>query len=273
MSFQEPTEGRFSASRSASGEEDPCQSGSPDVGCCHSQGSQPIEEWSTSSEHEFEEDIYQGGQPGDGVCPSSHQFSKVFNSSLRLWSDSARRSIDEIHNDIFRLDPFLSLLSTIPALSVPPNSISFVRNSFTSEPLGLTLKFELQIKTSVHPECDQPSRVFPHNLHLTRKEPQLYRVHEVSHASPLFPGLRVDRACQFTCLALAWSYVLSCRWVEILQQAGEQATLQHQNVAPGSSESWAMLRRGEWCATATREGRVYYSPWLMMETGSSSEDV
>ncbi|KAL9128707.1 MAG: hypothetical protein Q9217_002668 [Psora testacea] len=61
-------------------------------------------------------------------------------------------------------------------------------------------------------------------------------------------------------LILAWAFILSSRWVEILQMAGEKASMiQSEDVS--RENFWNVVIRRQWQATMTRDGRNFYAPW------------
>jgi hypothetical protein len=56
-----------------------------------------------------------------------------------------------------------------------------------------------------------------------------------------------------TRLVLAWSYILCCRWVEILKLSGEEAALLHQGQ---DADFWSLLRDERWQATVKHSGKL-----------------
>ena len=77
--------------------------------------------------------------------------------------------------------------------------------------------------------------------------------------TPLCPGLEADQTKHLPRLVLAWAYILSARWVEILNSAGETAFMKQRRDMKGEY-FWEMIVERQWQATVTRGDKVFYAP-------------
>lgn len=117
----------------------------------------------------------------------------------------------------------------------------------------------------------------PHEIFVTRSKPtyiSLTKVPDIDF-SQWFGG----QGCHVTVLILAWAYILSARWTEIIPGA---EPIRYTNIRPdrsreydkikvdlgnvsGDAERWweAVLapRQGGWLATVNSESKVLRSPW------------
>ncbi|KAL4866275.1 hypothetical protein BDV12DRAFT_137779 [Aspergillus spectabilis] len=70
----------------------------------------------------------------------------------------------------------------------------------------------------------------------------------------------------FTGIVLAWSYIISCRWVEILERAGESSQMMHdKSEQPGCF--WDRVTQSRWTAQVKCRKGVAYSPWILRGDG------
>jgi len=63
-------------------------------------------------------------------------------------------------------------------------------------------------------------------------------------------------------LIWAWAYILSSRWVEILNMAGEKA-LMNQSENINTKNFWEVVIERQWQAIMTRGDKTFYAPWCM----------
>lgn len=84
---------------------------------------------------------------------------------------------------------------------------------------------------------------------------------ELHVATPIFG--KPLRAGWFTSIVLAWSYIISCRWVQVLQQAGEGSRILHDQDPQVEEHFWNTVTQGSWVAQVKRHTGVFYSPWTL----------
>jgi hypothetical protein len=146
--------------------------------------------------------------PGDGICPLDSQSRKVYQTSYDIWTSAASKFIRRSVVDSFRVDPFLDLLQDVPP---------FFHNSPKNVDLRgrsngpLTLHSSLHLGTTEDFSCDQSWKRIDYIQYLGFAKLVVFRQTE----SPSFP----------TNIVLAWSCILSSRWVEILQSSGMKSSL------------------------------------------------
>lgn len=95
---------------------------------------------------------------------------------------------------------------------------------------------------------------------------------EASEDTPLCPGFRADQAKHLPRLILAWAYILSARWVEILIAAGETAFMNQRRDMNGGN-FWETIVERQWEATVTRGDKVFYAPWCLEQDGVNPKYV
>jgi hypothetical protein len=74
---------------------------------------------------------------------------------------------------------------------------------------------------------------------------------------------RPFRSGYYTSIVLAWSYIVSCRWVEILQKAGEESELVYNKDTCIENAFWDIVTNGTWGALIRREKGTFFSPWML----------
>lgn len=79
------------------------------------------------------------------------------------------------------------------------------------------------------------------------------------------------RSGYFTNIVLAWSYIVSCRWAEIFQQAGWNSQILHENGVQIEDSFWHLVTQGCWIALAKKETAKFYSPWMLASEGTKKD--
>lgn len=197
--------------------------------------------------------------PGDGVCPSTSEFTSVLTSSYNAWKSSTSASIVDDKTISLYTSSFLEMVEDIPAFRAPPLDQATVVT--TDE---LLVECTLQWETTTHPDCDERD-----------KSTKVYQVSGCAQPSvvdffdrteekqPWYPGLPAERRRDLTCLLLAWSYILCSRWVEILQKAGEKASLYHESPDYKAVEFWDVVLECRWKAVVVRREETFCAPWSL----------
>lgn len=208
--------------------------------------------------------------PGDGVCPSVAQFNEVVTAIYNTWNSASSKVEQHQPIDLFCVDSFLELLQGIPAFNVPPLEKLCV---LSSDDATLEVECALQWETTNHHECDQSQKTSKFYQILGFSFPTPYSFMDVNQQTELqYPGLATDRLSQLACLVLSWSYILSCRWVEILKSAGEKAQLRH---SPGYNldRFWDLILEDQWDAVFFRNGKFFCAPWVLQQEGEDEAQV
>jgi hypothetical protein len=122
----------------------------------------------------------------------------------------------------------------------------------------------MQIGTTEDPSCEQRSKYILLRQYLAFPSPKLYKTKSQTCTSSSFShGLAQDLSGYFTSITLAWSYIFSCRWVEILRYAGEDSSLWHSRDDRVPEQFWDLVVRSRWMAQVNREKGTFYSPWML----------
>lgn len=186
--------------------------------------------------------------PGDGVCPTREEFDAVATSSYKYWSvpsHEAQQFDIEQH--------LLDLLTGVPLFSFHSNKrLSWVDSEW------LYLKCRSEWETTKASACDVKIRNLFHHARLGLSTPIGYQ-HEEGTLKPTL-SLGLGASPNMPCLIRAWCYILSCRWVERLAIAGQQAHLL-QPTQLNFSNFWEIAVAGEWRAVVIRGEKTYYAPW------------
>lgn len=138
----------------------------------------------------------------------------------------------------------------------------------------LTLRSFLRLDTTDDPSCNYPQKDIPYVQCLGFPEPMTYKVARGPLDScAVSIGISSDRARTFTSIALAWSYVLSCRWVEILQDAGEHSSLCVQQSENFATNFWHLVVQSRWSAQVKKGKGIFYAPWVLREDGVDKRNM
>lgn len=198
--------------------------------------------------------------PGDGICPPETQFQSCYQASLDSWSQAASSRDGAVKSLDMHLKAFLGLLENVPPFfHEPPKNIDLTGG--TKSPL--VLRSSLHIKTTDHPRCSQPWKPIDYLQCLGFPLPTVYKtnIEEPVHSVTL--ATRELRPAYLTSIVLAWSYVLSSRWVEILQSVGEDCALFHDSGDSMIENFWELITQGRWLARVKRGRAKSYSPWML----------
>jgi hypothetical protein len=161
---------------------------------------------------------------------------------------------------MFCLNMFLQLMEKIPPFRPPP-----LKDTIASEgiPSDLIVDLDMLLETCILQHCEQREKRVPYHVLIGRSTWNSYR--EVS----AFDHKKVSQLTLPLCslkflkrLVLSWSYILCCRWVEILQDSGEKAVLLHPPTDV-ANDFWEIIRGEQWQAIVEYEGRVYYAPFML----------
>lgn len=209
--------------------------------------------------------------PGDGVCPSASEFNAVNEASYEAWCAAARGQPHcGSYHPLLLMEAFLDLLQDVPNFfHDPPKTVDILGRPEN----GLMLRSSVQVTTSDDPTCQQPSKSMLHVQFLALPAPMKYKVKSQT-PMPLnvHEGLVRDRSGLLTTITLAWSYILSCRWVEILQHAGQNSSLWHCRGEQMSQNFWELVRRNRWIAQVKRAKVTHYPPWMLRQQNDKLEN-
>ena len=194
--------------------------------------------------------------PGDGICPTISQFSETKRMSFDLWMSLI--SDTKNHSSFPSLSVCLvDLLKQVPAFRTEhAGSISI-----HDKPVPCA-QYLLECTTTTDPACEQLKKLTSHYLVLGALKPVTYEFLSASESCPHWPGIELDRARYLSSLMLAWAYVLCSRWVETLQDFGEQATMrQSENI--NSDNFWEVITGQKWQAVIVRDDKSFFAPWTL----------
>ncbi|OOF98138.1 hypothetical protein ASPCADRAFT_205406 [Aspergillus carbonarius ITEM 5010] len=68
-----------------------------------------------------------------------------------------------------------------------------------------------------------------------------------------------------TNIIMAWSYIISCRWTEILQRAGWKCSLFHDRDVQLADCFWDIVTRSRWLARSETKKGIHHSPWMLRD--------
>lgn len=204
--------------------------------------------------------------PGDGICPSTAQFENTVRVSYELWN-SLRSDTRNDSGLQCTADRLVDLLRHVPAFYAQ-NSKAF---SIINEPFP-QVKYSLEWTTTTDATCDQSVKRTYHYLTLGLPEPVGCKFLGTSEACPYWPGIGADRAHYLSYLIFGWTYIVSCRWAEILQDAGEEVLLR-QSEELNHRNFWEVVAGPRWQAIIVRGGNTFYAPWSLAVSGEAPRYV
>jgi hypothetical protein len=228
------------------------------------------------------------------VSPSQLKFDEVLQESYKLWSTYG--SVANLSNSLpyhcIDLTPLLGQTPAFLGCGKLPGDEPF---SFVCEEKddGLQVCGHSIWRTS-NGSCETENKIIPLRLLLAVSDPLKIRF---SDNAPLanWPGTQGfsenSRENHITLLFLAWSYILSCKWVELLAHSPRHSCKQSYTMGTpvidisdfgvgyeidNDEERWwkAILSFG-WEATTTYGDTKYLSPWSVVaayETSNTSEE-
>lgn len=237
---------------------------------------------------------------GDAARPGDDVFSQVLQESLKTWSSYLPVRIEDGPFPRQAIDLRSLVCQTPPFLG--GSHASDERTSFACEekqsthgPGNLVVNGRSTWRTSKD-ICDLQPRVLSKQPLLAVGNRVNVRLSEDS-AFAEWPGVQglssYDKGNHLSCLYLAWAYILSARWVELLGRS-----VDHKSQMAYTAQSWegstqsseqhmiqidigedacekevfwwlAILCSGSfWNATTKYNGREYLSPWSVSATGA-----
>ncbi|KAJ5333011.1 uncharacterized protein N7506_006794 [Penicillium brevicompactum] len=223
---------------------------------------------------------------GDAARPSEDDFGRVLHESLKIWSSylDAKSEDRLLPRHAIDLRPLVS--------RTPP----FLGGGLAG--LGKTASFDCEEKQSSQSQgslfvngrstwrtskgdCDLQPRIMPKQLLLGVGIPTYVTLSEDSPFSD-WPGTQglpgSDKGNYLSVLYFAWAYILSARWVELLDTSadhschmaytpeGANGSLPHSDkqssIDIDIGNNWqSILCSDGWDASVTYDDRIYLSPW------------
>ncbi|PYH51301.1 uncharacterized protein BO96DRAFT_439092 [Aspergillus niger CBS 101883] len=209
----------------------------------------PHDKFSYDHSDESDSDVGVTWSPGDGICPSTAEFHHCCRSKFDEWRHAISIPPNDTLSFSFFLETFLSLLKHVPPfLHGLPEDVNITGRRRTF----LMLRSSLQIRSTDDPD-----------FYKLKAETQLHTILPF-HTEPFRSGY-------FTNIVLAWSYIVSCRWAEIFQQAGWNSQILHENGVQIEDSFWHLVTQGCWIALAKKETAKFYSPWMLASEGTKKD--
>ncbi|RAL15573.1 uncharacterized protein BO97DRAFT_312849, partial [Aspergillus homomorphus CBS 101889] len=205
--------------------------------------------------------------PGDGICPTTAQFNLCYQSKLAEWKDAAATRVPGSDSFEFYIQSFLNLLKDVPPFfhSLPDEVLE--------EVYDYHLIGEICVKSTDDPACDQPQKSLEFRYCVARQWWHICPTVTVTPSRAAIPiSARPLRAEYFTSIVLAWSYIFSARWVELLQQAGLECQMFHDQRLQLEDSFWDIILQGRWKAHLERLGEnkeALYPLWMLRLPGMS----
>lgn len=207
--------------------------------------------------------------PGDGVCPTTAQFNSCCETKLNEWEKATSIDLGQYDTLSRYARAFLDLLKDVPPFfHRPPEHVNL-----TGRPKAfLILRSSLLIQTTGDSNCNQTQKPIDYLQCIGSPKPVTYRTNTETqlHTTVSISG-NVLRSGYFTSIALAWSYIISCYWVEILQQAGEESQILHNGDTQIEDSFWDIVTQGCWVAHVKKQKGIFYSPWMLRREGATEK--
>ena len=224
---------------------------------------QDYDERSSSSNSSNSDD--ENWYPGDGICPPEDQFQACRQASLHSWSQAAFRSDGASKPVDMHLQAFLGLLKHVPDFfHQPPENVALTGGKKSP----LVLRSSLHIQTTDSPHCCQQWKPIDYLQCLGFPKPSVYKTIEEPVCSVTLATQEL-RPIYLTNIILAWSYILSFRWVEIMQSAGKDCAFLHTSGDSMTENFWEVVTQGRWIARVKRGQANSYSPWMLQGEAES----
>ena len=204
--------------------------------------------------------------PGDGVCPSSHQFLAAYRASYRRWTSlitsvTCNSSVPSI------VDSLLYILEQIPAFRAQYSRPFMILD----EPYP-QVKMAFEWVTTTDSTCERPVKRIYQYQKLARSQSATYSSISSPEAYPYWPGIKAKRNGYLSYLILGWAYILCSRWVETLKDSGED-TFMRQSGEINDNNFWEVVAMRPWQAGIVRGGKTFYAPWSLTNSGVVSSYV
>ncbi|KAB8207173.1 hypothetical protein BDV34DRAFT_211773 [Aspergillus parasiticus] len=194
----------------------------------------------------------------DDSDESSIEFNHCCQSKTDNWKNAAATHLEDTESFQYYSSAFLGLFENMPPFyHCPPGAVNI-----SGRPKSfLVLKSSLQVKTTEDSNCDQSQKPIDYLQCVGSPAPVKYRTKaetELEAAIPVYT--KPLRSGYFTNIVLAWSYIISCRWVEILQQAARVEKLKGVFYSP-----WMVRREG----SRNKRYALHSKPSLVVESNKS----
>lgn len=207
--------------------------------------------------------------PGDGICPSISQFNCVYQLSYNDWSSAASKTTQCDPSNPLYIEAFLDVLHDVPAFFHDPPKNVDLRGGATSP---LTLRSSLKLVTTEDHSCEQSWKTIDYLQCFGFSVPMTYTTGQKTLTPPsVLPSFAPNPSGHLTAVTLAWSYIFCCRWVEILQRAGEKSRLRHYRGERIITNFWDLIIRSRWDAQVERSQATFYAPWMLREENSETQ--
>ena len=197
--------------------------------------------------------------PGDGVCPSESEVIDVATQSWDRWQRLITESMEcsfnaaTVESAIVQVE---ELLRSVPPFRAPPSPRRFMKEAHGS---GLQIKALSRWVTTSDGSCDEKIKTKDQYLSIACSELNPFIIEDDLSVFQQQSSLHSFDIHSFSALILAWSYILSLKWVETLKDAGEEAYLQ-QSYELNEHTFWDVVI-APWQALLIHNGTTYFAPW------------
>lgn len=208
--------------------------------------------------------------PGDGICPSTPQFNICYKAHFNNWRMADLTRPESSRSISFYIEAFLNLVKNAPPFfRSPPKGVSITGGARSP----LVLRSSLQLETTYDSNCNQRQKSIDYLQCLGLPTPAIYRAKSKRQIFAAIPVTGAPlRSGYFTSIVMAWSYIISCRWVEIFQRASENCQVFHRPDAKPQGTFWHMVTQSRWLARVRNKKGTFYSPWMLRREGFDSKE-
>lgn len=203
--------------------------------------------------------------PGDGVCPSEREIVDVATRSWEQWRRLTTESMEcssnaaTVESAIIQVEEFLQ---SVPPFRAPPSPRRFFKEAHGG---GLQIKALSKWVTTSDGSCDEKTKTKDQYLSIACSELNPFIIEDDSSMFQQRSSLHNFDIHSFSALVLAWSYILSSKWVETLKNAGEEAYLQ-QCCEVDEDNFWDVII-APWQALLICNGTTCFAPWACNKAG------
>ncbi|PYI06444.1 hypothetical protein BO78DRAFT_315352 [Aspergillus sclerotiicarbonarius CBS 121057] len=205
--------------------------------------------------------------PGDGVCPPSSEFLAHYRASYEIWSHAALPQSDDSGSIVGIVEAFLKMLRNVPPFFDHPPKDAHVTGG-SKAPLILRSSFRLE--TADDMDCHQHWKSSDYLQCIGFLSPVTYNI-TAENQQPISLFSSPLRRGYLTSIIMAWSYIISCRWVEILQRAGWKCSIFHDRDVQLADCFWDIVTRSRWLARSETKKGIHHSPWMLKDRKMKSE--
>ncbi|OJJ96597.1 hypothetical protein ASPACDRAFT_54470 [Aspergillus aculeatus ATCC 16872] len=204
--------------------------------------------------------------PFDNSDESTH-FNHCCQSKINDWQNAASTRLEGTESLHSYITAFLDLLKDVPSFyACPPGAVQLSGRARSF----LVLKSSLQMRTTEDSNCEQDHKFIDYLQCFGSPAPVFYRTKAETQPEVSIPTCAKPlRAGYLTSIVLAWSYIIPCRWVEILQRAGENSQILHDQGMQMEESFWDMVTQDCWEARVENQNGAFYSPWMFRRQGAS----